>query len=231
MADHGCMMVEMHWKHADMYVAGSHSFLECWQFVSWPDHLFWFGFLRVSGTFISVPGANGGSWNDHLIVCFGLVWFSPCARHLHICAWSKWLQLEWPPDRLFWFGLVFSVCQAPSYLCLEQMVAVAGMTTWSSIAVFSLWAAIYLHICLLVFCILIGTYSWMFDRTVIDHFGTSYKVDATMPILSLISSQFFFLDLVILSHVQLVSCALNFTWSCNLQWLLWFVSVFNFFLS
>jgi hypothetical protein len=49
-----------------------------------------------------------------------------------------------------------------------------GMTTWSSIAVFFLWAAIYLHICLLVFCILIGTYSWMFDRTVIDHFGTSY---------------------------------------------------------
>jgi hypothetical protein len=189
-----------------------------------------------------------------------LVWFSPCAMHLHICAWNKWLQLEWPPDCLFWFGLVFSVCQAPSYLCLEQMVAVArmttwssvmvwfspyarqlpfcawskwwpavGLTTWSSIAIFSLWATIYLHICLLVFCIVIGTYSWMFDRTVIDHFGTSYKVDAIMPILSLISSQFFILDLVILSHVQLVSCALNFTWSCNLQWLLWFVNVFSFF--
>ncbi len=172
----------------------------------------------------------------------------------------SWSAGSWYHDLIIWFGLVFSVCQAPSYLCLEQMVAVAGMTTWSSvlvwispyarqlpicacskwwpavgmttwssIAVFSLWAAIYLHICLLVFCILIGTYSWMFDRTVIDHFGTSYKVDATMPILSLISSQFFFLDLVILSHVQLVSCALNFTWSCNLQWLLWFVSVFNFF--
>jgi hypothetical protein len=42
--------------------------------------------------------------------------------------------LEWPPDRLFWFGLVFSVCQAPSYLCLEQIVAV-GMTTWSSVLV------------------------------------------------------------------------------------------------
>jgi hypothetical protein len=164
---------------------------------TWSSVLVWFGFLRVPGIFISVPGANGGSCrNDYLIICF---------------------------------GLVFSLCQAPSYLCLEQMVAV-GMTTWSSIAVFFLWVAIYLHICLLVFCILIGTYSWMFDRTVIDHFGTSYKVDAIMPILSLISSQFFFLDLVILSHVlQLVSCALNFTWTCNLQWWLWFVSVFNLF--
>jgi hypothetical protein len=53
--------------------------------------LVWFGFLRVPGTFISVPGANGGSCrNDHLIICL---------------------------------GLIFSLCQATSYLCLEQMVA------------------------------------------------------------------------------------------------------------
>jgi hypothetical protein len=54
--------------------------------------LVWFGLVfSVPGTFISVPGANGGSCrNDHLIICF---------------------------------GLIFSLFQATSYLCLEQMVA------------------------------------------------------------------------------------------------------------
>jgi len=133
MADHGCMMVEMHWKHADMYVACSagswyHDLFICFGLVfsvcqapsylcleqmvavgmtTWSSVLVCFGFLRVPGTFTSVPGANGCSWNDHLIFCFGLVWFSPCARHLHICAWSKWWQLqEWPPDHLFWFDFL-----------------------------------------------------------------------------------------------------------------------------
>jgi hypothetical protein len=41
----------------------------------------------------------------------------------------SWSAGSWYHDLIIWFGLVFSVCQAPSYLCLEQMVAVAGMTT------------------------------------------------------------------------------------------------------
>jgi hypothetical protein len=40
----------------------------------------------------------------------------------------SWSAGSWYHDLIICFGLVFSLCQAPSYLCLEQMVAV-GMTT------------------------------------------------------------------------------------------------------
>jgi hypothetical protein len=39
-ADHGCMMLEMYWNHADMCPAGSLCTLECWQLDSRAGHLF-----------------------------------------------------------------------------------------------------------------------------------------------------------------------------------------------
>jgi hypothetical protein len=160
-----------------------------------------FDCFLVTGTFLSLSlDGSGGSWNDELIY----LGFSPCSRHLHICAWSKC----WQWSDLFWFS---SCGQQHLHTCL--FFAAGPQPSSSSSSSSGLGLIIFRN-------------SWMFDRTVIDHFGTSYKVDAIMPILSLISSQFFFLDLVILSHVHLVSCALNFTWSCHLQWLLWFLSVF-----
>jgi hypothetical protein len=39
-ADHGCMMLEMYWNHANMYPAGSFCTVECWQLDSGAGHLF-----------------------------------------------------------------------------------------------------------------------------------------------------------------------------------------------
>lgn len=187
---------------------GSLCTLECWQLDSRAGHLFWL-FLCDRHLPISVPG-----W--------------------------EWWQLEWRAD-LFGF---LSLFQTPSYLCLEQLVAVAGMI-WS-ILVFFLWAATPSYLSCLFFAagpqlstssssglgLIIFRNSWMFDRTVIDHFGNPFKGETLhwhYAHFVLISSQF-------LRSCSTLSCASSLFWtsitSCHLHNSCHvFVSVFCFWVS
>jgi hypothetical protein len=164
-----------------------------------------FDCFLVTGTFLSLSlDGSGGSWNDELIY----LGFSPCSRHLHICAWSKW----WQWSDLFWFS---SCGQQHLHTCLFFAAGPQPSSSSSS----GLGLIIFRN-------------SWMFDRTVIDHFGNPFKGETLhwhYAHFVLISSQFF-------RSCSTVSCASSLFWtsitschlhnSCHI-----FVSVFCFWVS